>query len=283
MKNNHIFVLLLLIIASGCTGKNKSTDNTTSLSETLQAGSGTWKLIWSDEFDYVGLPDSTKWNFDVDGNDWGWGNNEQQWYTNEKRENAWVENGVLTITARKEKAGDKEYTSARLTTKNKGDWKYARVEVKAKLAGGRGTWSAIWMLPTDNVYGTWPNSGEIDIMEHIGYEPDSVFSTVHTVKYNHTINTQVGNIQSRPGVISDFHIYTLEWEEHEMRSYVDNELYFTFKNDKDGYEAWPFDQRFHLLLNLAVGGTLGGRGGIDDSSLPQKMEVDYVRIYEKVK
>lgn len=242
---------------------------------------GNWELVWDDEFDYAGLPDSEKWNFDTAGNSQGWGNNELQWYTEDK-ENAFVENGILTITALREEMKSKQYTSARLTTKGKGDWLYGRLEVKAKLPIGKGTWSAIWMLPTDNVYGGWPCSGEIDIVEHVGYDSDSVYSTVHTEKYNHIINTQVGN-STGCNSTSEFHIYSLEWDENEIRSYIDDKLYFTFYNDKEGQQAWPFDQEFHLLINLAIGGDWGAREGIDDSSFPHRMEIDYVRIYKKMK
>lgn len=243
---------------------------------------GIWELVWNDEFDYEGMPDDSKWNFDTAGNKYGWGNNEQQWYT-ENKENVFVENGILTITALKEEAGDKPYTSARLTTKGKGDWKYGRIEVRAKLPGGKGTWSAIWMLPTENVYGNWPRSGEIDIMEHVGYDVDSIFSTVHTEKYNHIEDTQVGNAIWCNTAVSDFHVYCIEWDEKQIRSYIDDTNYFTFYNDEAGEDAWPFDQQFHLLLNLAIGGNWGGREGVDDSLFPHKMEVDYVRVYQKIK
>ncbi|KAF0237005.1 MAG: glycoside hydrolase family [Prolixibacteraceae bacterium] len=240
-----------------------------------------WKLVWADEFDNDGLPDTARWNYDTRGNDYGWGNNEKQWYTVAKHENSRIENGVLLITARKEKTGNKEYSSARLTTKNKGDWKYGKFEVRAKLPTGKGTWPAIWMLPTDSKYGGWPKCGEIDIMEHVGFNPDTVFSTVHTGRFNHMIGTQVGKKTGLPTATTDFHVYTTEWEENEIRSYVDGKHYFTFKNNGEGLEAWPFDQPFHLILNLAVGGGLGGQKGIDNSLFPHRFEVDYVRVYQK--
>jgi beta-glucanase (GH16 family) len=240
-----------------------------------------WKLVWADEFDKNGMPDTTRWNYDTRGNEYGWGNNEKQWYTVAKPENCRIENGILVITARKEKTGNKEYSSARLTTKNKGDWKYGKIEVRAKLPTGNGTWPAIWMLPTENKYGGWPKSGEIDIMEHVGYNPDTVFSTVHTGKFNHMIGTQVGKKTGLPTATTEFHVYTTEWEENEIRSYVDGKHYFTFKNNGEGFEAWPFDQPFHLILNLAIGGGLGGKKGIDDSKFPHIFEIDYVRVYQK--
>ncbi len=236
------------------------------------------KLVWSDEFDYTGLPDSTKWGYDIGGH--GWGNNEKQFYTEKRAENAAVSNGVLTITAIKEEHEGSGYTSARLVSKNKGDWTYGRMEIKAKLPKGIGIWPAIWMLPTDWQYGGWPESGEIDIMEHVGYEPDSIYGTVHTGAYNHTIGTQKGKNIYKNDVATSFHVYVLEWTENDIRIFVDDDLYFSYPNEKKTFMEWPFDQRFHLLLNIAVGGNWGGQKGIDDAIFPQKMEIDYVRVYQ---
>ena len=240
-----------------------------------------WKLVWNEEFDYTGLPDSTKWAYDTSGNASGWGNNEAQFYTIGKKENAWVSNGLLRIQALREPTEGKSYTSARLRTKGKGDWLYGRFEIRAKLPTGKGTWPAIWMLPTDWAYGGWPESGEIDIMENVGYDPDSIVGTVHTGKYNHSIGTQKGSRIYYPDSYKMFHVYVLEWEENECRIFVDDQLYFTFKNERSGFEAWPFDKRFHLLLNLAIGGHWGGQKGVDDTLFPHVYEVDYVRVYQK--
>ena len=248
--------------------------------DTKSARQHEWKLVWAEEFDTDGLPDTSKWNYDTRGNKYGWGNNEKQWYTVTDPDNAFISNGVLTITAIKEPTGGKDYSSARLTTKGKGDWLYCKVEVRAKLPTGCGTWPAIWMLPTENTYGGWPKSGEIDIMEHVGYDPDTVHSTVHTELFNHTIGTQVGKPMYLPTAITDFHVYTMEWDEDEIRSFVDGEQYFSFVNNGEGYGAWPFDQPFHLILNLAVGGNWGGKHGIDESVFPAKLVIDYVRIYQ---
>ncbi|MCD8261474.1 MAG: glycoside hydrolase family 16 protein [Bacteroides sp.] len=266
--------VILLLLAAGCTSAPEK-------KSVIETESGLWELVWSDEFDYTGLPNSTRWSFNTERNKWAWGNQELQWYTDRKQENAWVENGVLTITARKEDLHGKEYTSARLRTKGKGDWKYCRVEVKAQLPAGRGVWSAIWMLPTDVVYGEWPYSGEIDIMEHVGYTPDSVFFTVHTLHYNHLEGTQVSGTLFDTTLTKEFHVYALEWEEEELRSYVDDRLYFTFRKNDAGFEAWPFNQSFHLLLNLAIGGNLGGIEGVDNSLFPQHYVIEYVRVYKK--
>jgi beta-glucanase (GH16 family) len=236
------------------------------------------KLVWADEFNYSGLPDSTKWSYDTGGH--GWGNNELQFYTAARMENARVENGHLIIEAKMEIYDSSNYTSARLISKGKGDWKYGRIEVKAKLPHGTGIWPAIWMLPTKWVYGGWPKSGEIDIMEFVGYMPDSLFGTVHTAAYNHSIGTQKGGSILKKTLSNQFHIYSIEWSPEKINFLIDDELYFVFENDKSGSDAWPFDEEFHLLLNIAVGGNWGGKMGIDENIFPQKMFIDYVRVYQ---
>lgn len=269
-----IIVLLPLISQYGC--KPSPPEH-----RFIGTNSGNWELVWSDEFDYTGLPDPQKWNFDTAGNSLGWGNNELQWYTEDK-ENVFVENGILTVTAIKKQISDKQYTSARLTTKGKGDWKYGRVEVRAKFPQGKGPWSAIWMLPTEDYYGAWPKSGEIDIAGYVGFDLDSVYTSVHTEKYNQLADTCVGAAAKCGTLPSEFHVYSIEWEKDEIRSYMDGQLYFTFYNDNEGQYAWPFDQKFHLLLNLAIGGDWGAREGVDDMLFPHRMEIDYVRVYKKM-
>ncbi|HEX6043431.1 MAG TPA: glycoside hydrolase family 16 protein [Pyrinomonadaceae bacterium] len=246
----------------------------------------TWQLIWSDEFDYTGLPDPSKWGYDAGGH--GWGNKELQNYTERRKENARVEKGVLIIEARKDGDDKNPYTSARLVSKNKGDWTYGRFEVKAKLPTGRGTWPAIWMLPTKHSYGTgyWPDNGEIDIMEHVGYDPDVIHGSAHTKSYYHVIGTQKSGKTKVESARSGFNVYAVEWTPEEIRWYVNDRQYFTFANERlsnpaADYKQWPFDKPFHLLLNVAVGGNWGGAQGIDDSIWPQRMEVDYVRVYQK--
>lgn len=238
------------------------------------------KLVWSDEFNYNGLPDSLKWSYDTQGNASGWGNNEKQYYTKGRLKNAEVKDGFLNINAIKEDYKDFKYTSARLITKSKGDWLYGRIEVKAKLPEGRGMWPAIWMLPTDWKYGGWPASGEIDIMENVGYDPYVIVASAHTATYNHVIGTQKNNKMTLADCYTNFHDYALEWEANEYRVYIDDTLYFTFKNEGTGFKVWPFDQRFHLLLNVAVGGNWGGQKGIDETIFPRSMVVDYVRVYQ---
>jgi beta-glucanase (GH16 family) len=236
-------------------------------------------LIWSDEFNYSGLPDTTKWRYDVGGH--GWGNNELQYYTEKRSENARIENGNLIIELRKEDYKSSKYTSARLVTKNKADFLYARIETRAKLPKGLGTWPAIWMLPTDVNYGGWPNGGEIDIMEHVGYDQNHIHGTIHTRDFNHTKGTQRGHSLMVSEVSEKFHTYRLDWRENSIEIFVDDIKYFTFEKQAGwDFGKWPFDKRFHLLLNIAFGGSWGGLKGVDDSVLPQQMIVDWVRVYK---
>ena len=236
--------------------------------------------VWQDDFDTPGLPDASKWSYDVGGG--GWGNNELQYYTNGVPENAKVENGKLVITAKKETVGGMNYSSARLVTRNKGDFLYGRIEVNARIPGGRGTWPAIWMLPTDFAYGNWPKSGEIDLMEHVGYDMNRIHFTVHTEAYNHMLNTQRSANRVIGTATTAFHKYRVDWTPYAVRGYFDDELVFTFVNEGAGYTKWPFDKRFHVLLNIAVGGDWGGAQGVDDSVFPVAMEVDYVRVYKMI-
>lgn len=241
------------------------------------------RLVWADEFNYSGLPDSSKWSYDT-GNGCplicGWGNNELQYYTSQRLQNARVENGKLIIEARKENFQNAAYTSARLVSKNKGDWKYCRVEAKAKLPAGTGMWPAIWMLPTESKYGGWPQSGEIDIMENVGYWPDSVLSTIHTGAYNGMLNTQKTKGVNLKDLSTAFHVYAVEWTAETITFYIDGTPYHVFENEHTNSDAWPYDKKFHLLMNIAVGGNWGGKFGVNDNIFPQKMEVDYIRVYQ---
>lgn len=234
-------------------------------------------MVWNDEFDTPGLPDSTKWSYDAGPG--GWGNNELQYYTAKRAENARVEDGHLIIEARREPWEDSSYTSARLISKGKGDWQYGKIEVKAKIPRGRGTWPAIWMLASTEPLG-WPDDGEIDIMEHVGYDQGVIHGTVHCKKYNHVIGTQKSGTISVPDCSDNFHVYGVEWNKDSLLISMDGNPYFRFGNEKT-YEAWPFDNKFHLLLNIAVGGNWGGSKGVDSTIWPQKMMIDYVRVWQK--
>jgi beta-glucanase (GH16 family) len=234
------------------------------------------KLVWSDEFDKPNI-DKTKWEHEVNGD--GGGNNELQYYTDSEK-NSYIQDGKLIIKAIDEKYQNKDYTSARLRSKFKGDWLYGKIEVKAKIPTGLGTWPAIWMLPSDWVYGDWPKSGEIDIMEHVGYDPNVIHGSIHTDAYNHILGTQKSSKQIIATATIEFHIYAIEWFEDKIDFYIDNNKYFSFANENKGWSTWPFDKRFHLILNLAVGGNWGGAKGIDPNDFPAQLEIDYVRIYQ---
>jgi beta-glucanase (GH16 family) len=273
MKINYLPIVILLFSSVFSCQSSKS--------DKVESGHEEYQLVWSDEFDYEGLPDSTRWSYDTEGNAWQWGNEEEQYYTSRRLANAEVKDGKLVITAIRESYKDRNYTSARLITKEKGDWLYGKVEVCAKLPDGRGLWPAIWMLPTDWEYGSWPASGEIDIMENVGYMPDTILASSHTKSYNHKIGTQRSDTIVIPTCYDEFHLYQLEWEPEQYKVFVDGEHFFTFANEGTGPDEWPYDKRFHLLLNLAVGGTWGGSKGIDTTIFPRSMEVDYVRVYQK--
>lgn len=241
------------------------------------------KLVWSDEFDQGEMPDPSKWGYDLgDGcpEVCGWGNNELQYYTADRKENVRIENGNLVIEARQEKMGSRDYTSTRLKSKLKGDWTYGKIVARAKLPQGTGVWPAIWMLPTNWEYGGWPSSGEIDIMEHVGYMPDSMFGSIHTEKFNHVIGTQVTKGVYSSTLSTEFHEYGIAWTKDKIDFLYDGQVYQTFKNSNAGYGAWPFDKSFHVILNIAVGGNWGGKHGVDVSIWPQRMLVDYVRVYQ---
>ncbi|WP_028668138.1 family 16 glycosylhydrolase [Runella zeae] len=237
-----------------------------------------WKLVGGDEFNYAGLPNAAKWGYDVGGN--GWGNNELQFYTEADTSNAVVKNGILTITARKQKHENRDYTSARLVTRDKGEWKYGRIEIKAKLPKGRGTWPAIWMLGNDIKQVGWPKCGEIDIMEHVGYDPDTLVGTIHTQAYNHVKGTQKSKKIFIKNPYTEFHIYAIDWTSEKMDFLLDGKVYLSIPNEHKTTNEWPFDKPHYLLLNIAVGGNWGGAKGIDETVFPAKMEVDYVRVYQ---
>lgn len=282
MKKLFAFCVSLSVLALYISCQ-KINDNDTTVSTPPKYVIDTSAPVWADEFDYTGKPDPKKWSYDIGGN--GWGNAEKQYYTNDLK-NSRVENGVLIIEARKEKFENNDYTSARLVTKGKGDFLYGRFEIKAKLPKGRGTWPAGWMLATEQSYGTnyWPDNGEIDIIEHVGFDQDRVHGNIHTKAFNHTIKTNKGNNVVVPGVSDGFHIYACEWTPDAVSIEIDGNKYFTFtKQGNYGWAEWPFDKKFHLILNMAIGGGWGGQKGIDDSIFPQRMEVDYVRVYQAVK
>lgn len=235
-------------------------------------------LIWSDEFDTNGSPDSDKWNYDIgDGcpDLCGWGNSEKQYYTS-RSDNVTVKDGILKITAKKEDYEGSEYTSTRMKTQGKFAFTYGRVEVRAKLPKGGGTWPAIWMLGTSISSIGWPACGEIDIMEHAGNRQGVVSSALHTISSNGaTINNGDQRIND---VSEEFHVYQLYWNKHEMIFSVDDVEHYRYNPSNKNSDTWPFDADQFLILNVAMGGTFGG--AIDDNFSNSSMEIDYVRVYQ---
>jgi len=233
-------------------------------------------LVWSDEFDTPGAPDPAKWGYEVGR----LRNNEEQFYTKDRRENARVEDGHLFLEARKEEWGKSSYTSASLTTSETFPFQYGRVEVRAKIPTGRGLWPAIWLLGSNIHTAGWPTCGEIDIMENVGFDPDILHATIHTKAYNHSLNThKSGKIElARPW--EDFHTYALDWHPDRLDLWVDERKTFTYANDGTGTASWPFDLKMYLILNVAVGGSWGGAKGVDAAVFPQRMVIDFVRIYQ---
>jgi beta-glucanase (GH16 family) len=235
-----------------------------------------WKLVWSDEFDKDGAPDPKKWTYEE-----GFvRNRELQYYTVDRRENARVEKGNLVIEGRKEKYKTAEYTAASLTTLKSASWTYGRIEVRAKIPKGRGTWPALWTLGTNMKDVGWPKCGEIDILETVGFDPDGIHTTIHTEAYNHQKKTQKGRRTEHPKPYDAFHLYAIEWTKQKIDFFYDEEKIFTFENEGKGEAAWPFDKPQYLLLNFAIGGEWGGQKGVDDTIFPQQYLIDYVRVYE---
>lgn len=253
---------------------------------TTELNAQKWQQVWSDEFNYTGMPDSKKWSFE----DWAPGtvNNELQRYVPNRKENCRVEDGNLIIEARKDSYAGSEYSSARIHSSKKAFWTYGRIEARMKLPGGKGTWSAFWMMP-ENIkkYGWntdlnnyWPNSGEIDIMEYVGYDFGNVVGSVHSKSNNFIFDNQLTKITNIPDAETSFHVYAVEWFADRIDFFVDDMKYFTIINNGTGWTTYPFDHDFHIIFNLAVGGVWGGKEGVDASIWPKKLEVDYVRVYK---
>jgi beta-glucanase (GH16 family) len=221
--------------------------------------------VFSDEFDYSGAPNATKWLQQQGGH--GWGNNELQFYTDK---NAYVGNGVLTIETRKENFGNRSYTSTRLLSKTA--FKYGIFEMRAKLPQGRGSWPAFWLLNNTK----WPDSGEIDILEHVGYDPGVIHANIHCKKYNHVNGINKGDSIRISNPFNEWYTYKLDWNAERMIFYVDNIQFFVYSNTEKTYEAWPFDLSETIIINTAVGGTWGGAQGVDDSIFPIKF-VTYLK------
>ena len=226
--------------------------------------------LWSDEFNTDGLPNPNNWGYDT-GNNNGWGNNELEYYTN-RQENAYVSNGTLKIVLKKEAYQGFNYTSARLLSKGKFSFKYGKVDIRAKLPSGGGTWPALWMLGNNIDSVGWPACGEIDIMEHVGNQLNKIYGTVHHP--NHSGGNADGATVNIPNVTTEFHIYSLDWSPTQIKFYVDNQLFYTFANNS----SLPFNQNFFFIMNIAMGGNFGG--AVDPNFSSSTMEVDYVRVYQ---
>ena len=254
--------------------------NNNLISETGQPGL-TGRYFPNQTFDYS---DSSKVITRIDSVlNWvsggGWGNNELQYYTNSS-DNVRVENGKLIIEAKNQFYKGSAYTSARIKTKS--SWKYGRFEISARLPEGRGTWAAGWALPSTWAYGPWPYSGEIDIFEHVGYEQNFIVSSLHNIAHYGDVSRSDQQGKSRlENACNSFNRYALEWEKDKIKIFVNNHLQLEYNKNDQGWERWPFDQSFHLIFNIAIGGSWGGLKGVDNSALPSKMEIDYVRVYQK--
>ena len=282
--NLNIYLLYLLLILFSCNEEqSKYTDqgDISTLSEN-------WELLWSDEFNDEEL-DLTKWN----KLNWkpGWVNNELQAYT-DRDTNIFLENGHLVLQGNIEPGysgtdyvGNNyvaDYTSGRVNTDDKFSTTYGRFDIKAKLPAGKGSWPAIWMLGESISSIGWPQCGEIDIMEHVGYDRGLVHGSIHTQDYNHMYGTQKSGSKYVDDVTDAFHVYSLEWSPFYLRYLIDNEPFFFVYNDSNGdFGKWPFNDPHYLILNLAIGGDWGGVQGVSASAFPMKMYIDYVRVYKK--
>ena len=277
-------ILMLLAITLGCTEDVEKNDGIIDEEENEVSQ---WELVWADEFDSEEI-DESKWN----KLRWrpGWVNNEQQAYT-DRDINLYLDDGNLVIQGLIEPgyygtdytgtAYNSDYTSGRMNTDDKVSWTYGRFDIRAKLPKGKGSWPAIWLLGENISTVGSPNCGEIDIMEHVGFDDGRIHASIHTEDYNHMNNTQKSGSTFIETATDSFHIYTLEWSPTYLRYLIDNESYFFVYNGSNGDVAkWPFDEPQYIILNLAIGGDWGGIQGIDPSAFPMKMLVDYVRVYE---
>jgi beta-glucanase (GH16 family) len=273
--------LVLFSLAAGACGGNNAPVATPSASQapaatapTPSPAGGPWMLVFSDEFDAPGALDPARWGYEI-----GYiANNELQYYTS-RSENVRVEGGNLVIEGRKEPYQGYGYTSARVNTKMRFEFLYGKVEVRAKLPTGNGTWPAIWMLGANIDQVGWPSCGEIDIMENVGFDPLKIYGTIHT-DAGSGANAKGANVTiANPW--DDFHVYAMEWYADRIDVFVDGQKYFSYPNDGTGSRAWPFDKPQYLLINLALGGSWGGQKGVDDARFPHLYYVDYVRIYRQ--
>jgi len=258
-------------------GVCNSDETAESCPDDCESGGGdqTYSLVWSDEFNEIEI-DESKWNFEIGNGNWGWGNGEYQYY---REENAFIEDGKLIIEALNENYGGFNYTSSRMQTRNKADFLYGKVVASIKVPEAGGTWPAFWMMPTSSVYGGWPNSGEIDIMEHYGCNLGDVHSTVHNNTYNWNGGIPPASYSTYTSATSEFHEYEMEWTEDELKFFVDGTWIGSYYNQNNGWQQWPYDQEFYIILNLAIGSHFMPCE-TQDGLFPQRYEIDYVRVYQ---
>jgi beta-glucanase (GH16 family) len=288
MRSNLRFLLLTATFSFGtCPATASAEAKPATVGEPDHAPAG-YALVFGDEFNTGTMPDAAKWDYATERNAEGWFNQEKQYYARARPENARIENGRLIIEARAETLdpgkypdwGGQKYTSARLLTRGKASWTFGFFEIRAKLPCGIGTWPAIWTLPEDPKV-VWPNGGELDIMEHVGFVPGEINQTVHTKAFNFGSGTQKTTKFQVADACNAMHRYQMLWTPDFILMGVDDQPKFMFRKLKKDRARWPFDQPHHLLLNIAVGGSWGGQKGIRPDAFPAKMEVDYVRIYQR--
>jgi beta-glucanase (GH16 family) len=293
-----VLALAAALLSSACGGEGSGSPPVSSPTPPQPTGPGTAsidesggipsnaRLVWSDEFDLPGLPPA-HWSYDTERNAAGWYNNELQYYSSARIDNARVQDGMLVITARREDLSTlglpdwsgQRYSSARLITRDAASWTYGFFEVRAKLPCGTGTWPAIWMLSMPP-QSAWPDDGEIDIMEHVGFDAGVVHGTVHTGAYNHRRGNQRTATRTAADACHEFHRYQLNWTGTRITIGIDDRNFYQYSNDNSGNAEWPFDSPQFLILNIAVGGDWGGQRGVDDSVFPVQMQIDYVRVYQ---
>jgi beta-glucanase (GH16 family) len=270
---SNILIILLLMLLTNCSSSDNIEDIIDPGYEKPNGNNDI--LIWSDEFNEGVRPNLKNWGYDMGNGDYGWGNNEKQYYTN-RPENVIIEEGLLKITAKRENYRDHSYTSTRMKTQGRFFFTYGKVEVRAKLPTGSGTWPAIWMLGENITSVGWPSCGEIDIMEHVGNRPGWTSSAIHN-KAGYA-GSYFGEEQYIADVTSEFHVYGILWTEEKIEFTVDEEVYFTYNPSEKNANNWPFTANQFIILNIAMGGNLGGT--INPSFTQSTMEIDYVRVYQ---
>tara|TARA_B110000971_G_scaffold38514_1_gene37343 strand:- start:3968 stop:4813 length:846 start_codon:yes stop_codon:yes gene_type:complete len=274
------YILVISIFYIGCASDDKGESEEPAIIHSSCTGSvigavtsgNNDVLVWADEFSTDGVPCSQNWTYDIGDN--GWGNNESQYYT---RKNVTAKDGILKITAKKETYLGAAYSSARIKTQDRFSFTYGRVEVRAKLPSGGGTWPAIWMLGDNITSVSWPSCGEIDIMEHTGNDQGITSSAIHNASGSGN-TPYVGYAANNDAVSSAFHIYAINWTAEKIDFMVDDVIHYTYQPTDKNAANWPFDANQFIVLNVAMGGSLGG--AIDGSFTESAMEIDYVRVFQ---